>query len=435
MTKSAWEVAGQLEREAQRFAEEAGRGREFQRRHRTAIKELEKRLDGSLFELAAALLPSLSEIDIARAGAMVGSSRGTIAGSNPLERREKDRRRAIRRIAEIDADPRWANRQSLRDPVVGSLPREIAELVESVRPLRAKLLQAAHPRLERLLESFYGTTQYTTPAWRLSYYQDWKAGDEVLEKFPEHTTFGTLRAELVQTQEALATLEGHLKELRRELETGEALERERGAEEQGLATIDERHLRLTREGLVGALTDIPVDAIAQRVPRDPTLDALLKRIAGQREQMRYLEELEASVLRPLVQRAQEGAQRFQRDATKWRRSKMAGRRIPDHELDAKLGRTEKLQKGWDRYDRAYTSVVSFDHYDAGGWGSDFLWWDIMTGGDRGHYVPSVAMFRTEHPEWRMPRHHEDDAEADAAAAALAVEHRRHGDRDDWSDIS
>ena len=86
------------------------------------------------------------------------------------------------RTAEISELPIFQNRLLLRAPRTGTLVREITELEEFREPLAQVLQKAGHPRLQRLLDVEYGLPSYSVPFWRLSYFADWKAGDEIVER-------------------------------------------------------------------------------------------------------------------------------------------------------------------------------------------------------------------------------------------------------------
>jgi hypothetical protein len=64
-----------------------------------------------------------------------------------------------------------------------------------------------------LLESGYDTPAYAIGWWRLDYYRDWKAGDEVVEKFPGVDRFAAIRERLGEARKTLAVFDAKIAEV------------------------------------------------------------------------------------------------------------------------------------------------------------------------------------------------------------------------------
>jgi hypothetical protein len=63
-------------------------------------------------------------------------------------------------------------------------------------------------------------------------------------------------------------------------------------------------------------------------------------------------------------------------------------------------RRPRYQKRWQRYDKVYTTVHSFDRWDRGRRFEDLLWWDLMTRGRYdGSYIHEVHQFHHSHPDY------------------------------------
>lgn len=378
-------------------------------------------------ELLAQLLPSMAPEHLVRAAAMTGYA--SLNHPGVLGAMEAERRATLARLAQIAADPRFAHAELLRAPRTGSLTRQIAELEHYLAPLQAVLDRAAHARLHHLLEVGYGTEAYDVPFWRVSYYADWKAGDEILALFPGKAGFGELRDELLRTREAVGVYHHQLGELRREFEVGRALEGEHRTLSSQLSTLPGRHLQRAREALGRYLADADLPSIARRLEALPDVLMMFKRWSGLAYKLLYLDRLAQTQLDPLMQRLEQARVKLERDRWKWSKPKKAYQRFPAAHAAAYESRAAKYHKAWDRFGRTQQTIVRFDRYDAVDLSRDLLWWDVMTDGRiDGDFIPEVRGFRESHPGYRYGgreggRGDEDafDAAQEAAAAAAAAD--------------
>src|SRR5262249_45822374 len=221
-----------------------------------------------------AMLPELSRPALERAAQLSGLT--ALVLEDPLAAMERERAALEARRAEIEAEERFAQRELLRAPRTGKLTSHIAEL-EAVRgPLQQVVETAAPPRLERLLEIGYGTDAYTVGWWRMSYYSDWKAGDEICDRFPGKK-FGDVRAELVEARRSIEAFDGQLAELRAQVAAGEALEAEHARAGEALASLPERTLAAARARLAQHLSGLELAHLGDRLRADSPLPGLLQR--------------------------------------------------------------------------------------------------------------------------------------------------------------
>mgnify|MGYP001090407662 FL=1 len=280
---------------------------------RREVSSLVSRSERALAELAEAILPDLNAATVEAAIALIGYR--TMAVRNPAEELQKvqsklrtqitERGQAIaQRLVAIEAEPRFQNRLLLRAPRTGTLVREIAELSEFRHPFAETLRQCEHPRLQRLLDVEYGLPSYSVPVWRLSYYSDWKAGDEIIEQMSEgkEKTFAEVRSEYLSARDAVAVYDGKLSKLRAEVASGEALEAEhtalvaeRRALSEGKHPLQEQHEKMpeqfrkdARIQLERHLSELDLVMIGDRLAQAPQLDLLAKRYYGLRKQTEYL---------------------------------------------------------------------------------------------------------------------------------------------------
>lgn len=374
----------------------------------------------ALADLAAAIVPDFTPASFGRAARFAGFRK--LADEDPLAKREEERRGLQEWIAKIGADPRYADRVKLRDPRVGQLTRKIAELEEFRAPYAETLASFAHPRLARLIESNYGTDAYGVPVWRLSYYADWKAGDEILEKLPEGTSFEEVRRQWLEATRAVADYDAPLELLRAEVKAGEELEARYDAAVESLKTLDERHLAMARTLVGKHVEQTTVATLAPMLAVDPHLELLAKKFDGLAHKVVYLDELGDKQLVALRRELEEERRKLDRDLIKYARPKKAWERFPGDKFERRFhGRDARFRKRIDRYRNGHERVWAYDDWRRPSFAEEFLWWDVMTDGRiDGDFIPQVGAWHSQRPgySYRSSRHDDDyDRASEAVAGA------------------
>jgi hypothetical protein len=386
-----------------------------------------RRREEATEELTRALLPELTQERLAWAARVTGFP--GLVQKDFVGRADAERHALNARIAEIEADPRWRDRKLLRDPGVGTLTRAIAELQEFREPFAAVVATCRHPRLPRLLETGYGTSRYAVPFWRMSYYADWKAGDELLERFPGRKEFADVLAEYLEAVRTLETYDPKLESLKQEYAAGARLEEELGASRQGLESLEARWHGLARIALAEHLESLPQEALGGVLEAVPALGVLAKKWAGLDHQVRYLEAIRDVNLQPEYERLFEAIRKLEKDVAKYLRPNKSGTVFPAEAFEKRFdpARTEKLRKRIERYGEAQEKVWSFERYERGSFASDFLWWDLLTDGRiDGDFIPEVKRHHESHPGHRYERGLDDGDLASAGAAVSTAGSARDG---------
>ncbi len=393
--------------------------------HEEREKELVSRHNAAGNEIAAALLPDIELETIAATAARCRFP--ALAKKDFPGQMQRERRKREERIAAIQLEPRYRDRKLLRDPAVGKLTRAIAELLEFRQPSAEIVKKCDHPRLGTLLASGYGTGQYSVPFWRASYYANWKAGDEILERFPEKKEFEEVRLEYLDAMATLQTYDSKLAELQAEVKAGEALETELAQQQDALATLEQRYLALARASLIEYLRDLPPDALGEALQEGPALGMMAKRWSGITKQIEYLDAIKLRQILPLKARIEDDIRSLDRDITKYSRPKKAFSVFPKDKFHARfVERPAKLRKHITRTSTAHTTVYSFNQYDRANLVSDFLWWDLMTDGRiDGDFIPEVKTYYAGHPGYSYQPDRLDSMAS--ASAALASSGRTSGD--------
>lgn len=419
---STYSVSDFLRAAQQRNSEidaELARIQQEVQRNFTRQKELEGRKNQSELELVTAILPAFTAEGLEQARA--------ISGFQPLnagliEAMHRERQQLQARVAQIESEPGYVNRERLRDPISGELTLALQRLEEhraALSPILDKCRQ--NKRFEHLIEVGYGTSQYKVGFWRLSYYLDWKAGDEVLEKFPGKT-FAAVREEYLENARAVADLEPRRQELQAEVDAGAALEKEHDAAVARLQNLEALYLQETRQKLAQFLADCPEGALGKRLERYPELETMAKRWIGLSEQIRYLQRVNELQLGPLTADLNREKSKLSKDYAKYSRPKNSYQRFTQQNFDSRFGgRREKVQKRLDRYGHTVETIYVFDDYGRGSLAESFLWWDVVTDGQvDGNFIPEVQDYYRRHPGHSYKRQRRSDQDDFDSAASSSV---------------
>ncbi len=418
---SGRDVVQLLQNQKTELEEALGNAESAKRRHQKVRSELEGQIKQATQDLGVALLPTLDAASIARAVHLTGYT--PFQHQDPVTAREQERHTLAAQLQAIACNPAYANRELLRHPRTGSLMVKRAELLEHRKPWLDVLEAASHPRLSRLLEAQYGTDAYEVPFWRMSYYQDWEAGDAILERFPGKKHFGEIRDDIVQARETVPTLTSALEDVDRQITEGNALDHQYSHLYAQYQSLDERYLAEARRRLVEHLLTMEPKWIAPRLQADANVHALYLRASGLYAKGRYLDAMVEEHAGKLYQQLAPQVHKIDRDIQKFSRPKHYHAWWPRDVIDRRVrSRRDRFAKQQQKFETHYTTVYVYDDWNRARGYDDFVWWYLMTDNRwSGSYIPEVAAFEHAHPDWA--RHHHaveqeyDDSEAAAAIAA------------------
>ncbi len=401
----------QLEAQRERCAEAQ---RELSALERKLAAEVPERFDGMLIDL----LPDLSPASLKR----TANSTGALGGADPEAMIEERRQEIAAEMAEIRADEDVTTIPQR----LNGLGERIDELKRALNPLRSFLRSARHERLDHLLDVGYGTPEYDVPWWRVSYYSDWKAGDEILEATaPEFEEFASFREAFALRFNQAAVVEPKLENaLREQRVLSDTLERYTELEHK-LGQIETEVLLELRETLGSFLSARKESAFENRMNEDPDGRHVALGWVGSNKRLQYLRELERESLIPFTASIDKSLDKLRRKSVKYRRPKKAYTRFSADEIGRTFAdRRPKWEKFWSRYDPAFAALSDFDdRYHYGRFEDDFLWWDLFCDGRvKGRFSEEVVEFYSEHEDysWESPWDDEDDYEWEETHAAAVV---------------
>ncbi len=390
---------------------------QLQRVHQQRRAEVAAQANAALAELTAALLPRL-DADSLRVAANITGYSPLVQYDHLREVREQEERTS-KTIEQIEADPDFVHGEHRWN----TANTEATELTQAKRALAPTLRACEHPRLEHLLEVGYGTDQYAVPFWRLSYYRDWEAADQILERWPGKT-FQEVRDQLIEARRASADLGERIDELERKMADLRGLAERHAQEKARLAALPSEYLTRLRSSLGRFIADTGAEALGPRFQKAPVFDLLAKRVFGLAAKLTYMDALATQQLGKQREELTAAMQRSEREIQKFGRPKKAHMLFPAETFQRRFQpRQARYQKQWHRFQDGYDRVYVFNHYERADYLSDFLWWDLMTDGRiDGDFIPEVNDYRSRHPGYEYQRRDwDDDDRADhAAAAALDV---------------
>lgn len=321
--------------------------------------------------------------------------------------RKEERRAALgAEVARIDADDRYVRRESL----LNANEIRMTELVDGIRALEPGIeALEREPRFAELIGSGYGTDRYERRWYQLSYYNDWKHGDLVLEHHGQRMgvkTFGELRTKHLEEKRALETFIQERASLEADSSAIQELARRRSEAAASLGSLDAWALGDTRARIREHLHALPDADFVGVAANAPALVLAAKRVSAIAAKVRYLDEIGTHWLEGRREELERWRAKLEKGATKLSRP---GKRnsFESQEIEQKYGLPrERWADGWQEYQQASQSVVTFQRYDAYDPLRDLLWWDYMTGGSlRAGYISEVHA------------HHQHGADASAAVWA------------------
>ena len=370
---------------------------ELEQKHRSQVETLKEARDQALDELVDQSLPSLTREAFATVPALTGYRQ--FETNDPFERMERKRQELSARIIAIEADEKYVRREQLLDPAAGELTLKRDEMEKQF-----KILEESVTRYESewpflvLVERGYDTEQYNLPWWDLQYYEDWKYGDQITEKF-EQQSFRDVVYNYNQVKAGRDAFQSDLLALKKQIADVESLVTERAKAILDLENLEVDTLAACRQQLREHLEYIDRTDLAAWSAADPNRTGLLKRIHGIEKKMEYLDEMVKRYLEPERNQLTATVAKLNNKIVKYRRPKNAYATIPVEEANRMLkDPTAKLDARHRRYNETYQTVLYFDSYDSFDYARDMLWWDLMTRGRvEGDYIPEVQAWREEHP--------------------------------------
>lgn len=368
------------------------------REHRADLAAIDARVDEAWEHLGSVLVPDLAPERLDRLARDLGLP---AIGARAVEAGTRAEQARLERLqAGALASPIYHNREGIRN----ECDIRLAECEEQLAPLEAVYRPIGDdPRFRRLRANGYGTPDYTGRWWSLSYYRDWKEGDELVEAFGpamRADDFAAILRKVGEARAAAEVMERERDELNARVREVQALELQHEDAARALAQMPMRRLAAVRGAVRAHLGPMSGPQLAQLVGDDRDSVVALQRLSGLAAQRRYLiAAAERDILEPRARLA-EVIDRNRRDIQKLSRPKNAGKSFDGLKMSKRFeARPAAFAKRREHYTKTRHVVTSFHDYDRGSLASDFLWWDLMSDGRLdGDFIPEVHAHHQRHPE-------------------------------------
>lgn len=395
---TAHQVIGAAHSDNRALQDEDAWYRERFTEHKADLAALDERTAEAWDHLGAVLVPELAPGLLDALAWQIGLPAIAARAVELGTQQEVARQQAA--LASVEVEPEYLNREGLR------LECEflLAECDDLLAPLHAVYAEIhKDPRFHRLRANDYGTPRYAGRWYSLSYYRDWKEGDELVEVFgpkQQAQDFPTLLQKIIEAEVAARTIEeDRNKHLSRKIRIQLLLERRDDAT-RALEQMPQRRLAAVRGAVRAHLQDLDEARLAALVGDAHPVAVALQRISGLAAQRRYLT---AAAQRDIQEPwAQLGTAilRNNRDLQKLTRPKNAGRTFDADKMHKRfVARPAAFVKRRDRYVQTRETITSFHAYDRGSLAGDVLWWDLITDGRLdGDFIPEVQAHRERHPD-------------------------------------
>ena len=309
----------------------------------------------TLTELTELLLPALTREAVAAVEPLTGFRAFVV--KDPFAALAELRERLTANIASCENDPRYQNREQLLNETAGELTLKWQEIARKKNVLDQGLaLYTSEPGFVELVEHCYGTSLYAKHWWELSYYSDWKRGDELEEKLAPLGEGGTPvpfaeHAERYRrVKEAVDAYQADLQAVVREIRDTRQLVELRDSSAQGLLTAARDVLEQSRADLCAHLEFLDREDLARRCAARPEVVVALKKLHGLEKKIEYLDELRGHYLEPEQALLQKQVDKLGGKIAKFTRPKNASAAIPVAEANAWLADPlPKLKERRSRY--------------------------------------------------------------------------------------
>ena len=366
--------------------------------------------DQALTELTELLLPALTREAVAAVESLTGFR--AFAVKDPFAALAELRERLTANIASCEIDPRYLNREQLVNEAAGDLTLKFNEIARKKSVLDQGLaLYTSEPGFVELVECCYGTSLYAKHWWELSYYSDWKRGDELEEKLAPlgagetPVPFAEHAERYRRVKEAVDAYQADLQAAEQEIRDVRQLVELRDNSAQGLLTAARDVLQQSRADLRAHLEFLDREDLARRGAARAEVVVALKKLHGLEKKIEYLDELRGHYLEPEQALHRKQVDKLGGKIAKFTRPKNAAAAIPVAEANAWLADPlPKLKERRSRYREAYNRVYNFQNYDRYQYGGGALWWDlILEGLLNGDFVPEVRDHRARFPQGQKRR--------------------------------
>ncbi len=361
--------------------------------HQQRLGELQRALALALDELTQLNLPTLEPSVIQQVQQHTGYRQFEV--KDPLSRIKEEEQSLPQQIAQIEAEPRYQQREALLHPVTGEFTLKIATICKEYDLMRAETERyETQTSFNELYANGYGTDDYTHSFLSLQYYEDWKHGDEIVEHFGKEN-FQEVRADYARLRAAREEYKRDLDNWEQQRTDLQQLIQQHDDAVARRQNLPARILQESQAALREHLKFVDREQLFTWSQGDRGREALVKKIDGLEKKLHYLEQMTAHQTAAEREQLNAHIAKLQRKVAKYERPKNQYLWISDEERDALLADPRvRINSRRERFWRDYDRVYEFDRYNAYDYRRDLLWWDLMTDGRvDGNFIEEVREYR------------------------------------------
>ncbi len=368
-------------------------------KHDQRTGELQQTREAALTELATVNLPALVPQAIAEVETRTGY--GKFRQIDPIEYKQRERVRLSKLIADIQADPKFINRQQLLEPTAGELTLKAQKAKQELDLIQSAIGRyEAEPDFVSLYERGYDTDDYKESIFSFRFYGDWRRGDAIVEKFGVEN-FAVLRAAYEPLRRSRELYSKDYQDAQAAIEDVRRLIAQFNEAKQRLDNLAHVVLEECQTALREHLAYVDREQLFEWSKGDRIREALVKKIHGLEKQIEYTKTMTSRQMQEESRVLNEAIIKIKRKITKFGRPKNAYVTLNDAEVYAWLADPrQKLSARRERFWRQYDRVAYYDRYDYYDYTRDMLWWDLMTDGRvDGNFIPEVYEYHQQNPNY------------------------------------
>ena len=387
------------QQELQGYSQQSERFQGLINENKTRIGELKDKLHYAYAQLTWACLGDITEANFQEVGERIHSPQLSRLYGDAVARTQ----RLKTRISEIEAMRIFQEREGEKQ-ILDIKLQEVEPLYKIAEAEWRKLNSFA--ALPDLLRRGYGTLNYPHKGiFRFlngEYLRDWKAGDAIVSQMGVKD-FSEIIVKYTDRKEQVEILGRSVAELQAKKNDLDKLASER---DQAMTEINDMPETLQAEAgrILALYLSGNKEAYTQFAKPEEVKERFLA-VDGITHQMTYLGGLNDKIQQDLSDlneragRVQEEAARYSQDPYKYR-----NKSFTQDQFDRKFGRTSRYDKVYDRYSHTSQTIYVYDNYYYNDPISDFLWWDVMTGGRmNGNFIPEVQQYYQDNPDYSYSR--------------------------------
>jgi hypothetical protein len=384
------------------YNEQIGRFDKILEDYQQKINDLQNRKESVLDTIVKKYVPEFDDLNLKSFSEIFNSKEAVNfnaeLGKEKIEIQEK--------LRAIESEDEFKKSEALIDPQSGV----IATQVQEIKPIydRAKALLekiTSFPSFEGLNERHYGTDLYPHKGFAKyfssEYYKDWKYSDIIIEEL-KMNNFVDVLIEYDQAKNQVTALGASLKDYNDQIVRIKKLIKDHKELQYRSENLGEIYYKKLKDIVYNFFKRTEKTDLQKFTESNTDIENQFKTLDGLDHQIEYIKQLyekltnDRNVLVEKSGKISVEASKYQLDEYKYR-----NKRFTQEQFDKRFSRDEdRYDQMYNRYDRYGNTVYVFNDYYRSSFISDFLWWDLISGGRLdGNFIPEVHDYHSTHADY------------------------------------